>query len=77
MNYRNCGSDLRLPVVDLSSMQSSNVYLSLEVPSAPGFWLSQCVLMSGQCWLVYHERYVTAVPVPQFLPLPQAQEARP
>lgn len=52
MKCRHCGSELRLPFLDLGSAPPSNAYLSTETLSAPEVWFPLRMLVCETCWLV-------------------------
>ena len=60
MKCRHCGSELRLPFVDLGTAPPSNAYLTREQLCAPEKWYPLRVLVCENCWLVQTEDYVGA-----------------
>ena len=60
MKCRHCGSDLRLPLVDLGSAPPSNAYLTEEMLHMPEKWFPLRVLVCEQCWLVQTEDFARA-----------------
>ena len=60
MKCRHCGSELRLPFVDLGTAPPSNAYLTREQLSEPEKWYPLRVLVCENCWLVQTEDYVGA-----------------
>jgi SAM-dependent methyltransferase len=57
---RHCGSQLRLPFVDLGSAPASNAYLTGEQLRGPEKWYPLRVLVCESCWLVQTEDFVGA-----------------
>lgn len=55
MKCRHCGSDLRLPFLDLGSAPPSNAYLSEASLRAPEVWFPLRLLVCEECWLVQTE----------------------
>ena len=55
MKCRHCGSDLRLPFLDLGSAPPSNAYLSETSLRAPEVWFPLRLLVCEDCWLVQTE----------------------
>jgi SAM-dependent methyltransferase len=60
MNCRHCGSELRLPLVDLGSAPPSNAYLTKQTLKAPEKWFPLRVLVCENCWLVQTEDFAQA-----------------
>ena len=60
MKCRHCGSDLRLPLVDLGSAPPSNAYLTEGTLKAPEKWFPLRVLVCERCWLVQTEDFAQA-----------------
>lgn len=57
MRCRHCGSDLRLPFLDLGTAPPSNAYLSPEDLRSPETWFPLRLLVCESCWLVQTEDY--------------------
>jgi len=57
---RHCGTELRLPFIDLGTAPPSNAYLTREHLKAPEKWYPLRVLVCENCWLVQTEDYVGA-----------------
>jgi 2-polyprenyl-3-methyl-5-hydroxy-6-metoxy-1,4-benzoquinol methylase len=57
---RHCGSELRLPFVDLGTAPPSNAYLTREQLRDPEKWYPLRVLVCESCWLVQTENHVGA-----------------
>lgn len=57
MKCRHCGTELRLPLVDLGSAPPSNAYLSEAALHAPEKWYPLRVLVCTECWLVQTEDF--------------------
>jgi SAM-dependent methyltransferase len=57
---RHCGSELRLPFLDLGTAPLSNAYLTQEQLHAPEKWYPLRVLACDTCWLVQTEDYAGA-----------------
>lgn len=55
MKCRHCGSELRLPFLDLGSAPPSNAYLSEMSLRAPEVWFPLRLLVCEECWLVQTE----------------------
>lgn len=55
MKCRHCGSELRLPFLDLGSAPPSNAYLSEAGLRAPETWYPLRLLVCVSCWLVQTE----------------------
>lgn len=55
MKCRYCGSELRLPFLDLGSAPPSNAYLTEEALRAPEVWFPLRILVCEDCWLVQTE----------------------
>ncbi len=60
MNCRHCGSELKLPLVDLGSAPPSNAYLTEQTLHAPEKWFPLRVMVCEQCWLVQTEDFAQA-----------------
>ncbi|WP_017302737.1 class I SAM-dependent methyltransferase [Spirulina subsalsa] len=60
MRCRHCGSELKLPLVDLGSAPPSNAYLTEEKLHAPERWFPLRVLVCESCWLVQTEDFAEA-----------------
>lgn len=60
MNCRHCGSELKLPLVDLGSAPPSNAYLTEQTLKAPEKWFPLRVLVCEHCWLVQTEDFAQA-----------------
>jgi 2-polyprenyl-3-methyl-5-hydroxy-6-metoxy-1,4-benzoquinol methylase len=60
MKCRHCGSELKLPLVDLGSAPPSNAYLTEQSLHAPEKWFPLRVLVCEQCWLVQTEDFAQA-----------------
>jgi 2-polyprenyl-3-methyl-5-hydroxy-6-metoxy-1,4-benzoquinol methylase len=60
MKCRHCGSELRLPFVDLGTAPPSNAYITREKLRQPEKWFPLRVLVCETCWLVQTEDYVGA-----------------
>lgn len=60
MKCRHCGSELRLPLVDLGSAPPSNAYLTEQSLHAPETWFPLRVLVCEHCWLVQTEDFAKA-----------------
>ncbi|MFC1512828.1 methyltransferase domain-containing protein [Thermodesulfobacteriota bacterium] len=57
MKCRHCGSELKLPFVDLGSAPPSNAYLQEENLQAAEKWYPLRVLVCTHCWLVQTEDF--------------------
>lgn len=57
MKCRHCGSELRLPFLDLGSAPLSNAYLNTAGLCAPETWFPLRLLVCECCWLVQTEDY--------------------
>ncbi len=57
MKCRHCGSELRLPFLDLGSAPPSNAYLTETELRASEAWLPLRLLVCESCWLVQTEDY--------------------
>lgn len=55
MKCRHCGSELRLPFLDLGSAPPSNAYLTEAGLHAPEAWYPLRLLVCESCWLVQTE----------------------
>jgi len=60
MKCRHCGSELKLPLVDLGSAPPSNAYLTEQTLKAPEKWFPLRVLVCEHCWLVQTEDFTQA-----------------
>lgn len=60
MKCRHCGSELKLPLVDLGSAPPSNAYLTEQKLKVPEKWFPLCVLVCEHCWLVQTEDFAQA-----------------
>lgn len=60
MKCRHCGSELKLPLVDLGSAPPSNAYLTEQTLHAPEQWFPLRVLVCEQCWLAQTEDFTRA-----------------
>lgn len=60
MKCRHCGSELRLPLVDLGSAPPSNAYLTGATLHAPEKWFPLRVLVCETCWLAQTEDFSQA-----------------
>lgn len=60
MKCRHCGSDLKLPLVDLGSAPPSNAYLAEHTLHAPEKWFPLRVLVCEHCWLAQTEDFAQA-----------------
>ncbi len=60
MKCRHCGSELKLPLVDLGTAPPSNAYLTEEKLHAPERWFPLRVLVCESCWLVQTEDFAQA-----------------
>lgn len=57
MKCRHCGSELRLPFLDLGSAPPSNAYLTESGLRAPETWFPLRLLVCESCWLVQTEEH--------------------
>lgn len=57
MKCRHCGSELRLPFLDLGSAPPSNAYLTAAGVGSPEVWFPLRLLVCESCWLVQTEDY--------------------
>ena len=57
MNCRHCGTELRLPFLDLGSAPPSNAYLSQARVRALEVWYPLRLMVCESCWLVQTEDY--------------------
>ncbi|MCG9064516.1 class I SAM-dependent methyltransferase [Laribacter hongkongensis] len=55
MKCRHCGSELRLPFLDLGNAPPSNAYLTEETVRTPEVWFPLRILVCESCWLVQTE----------------------
>ncbi len=60
MKCRHCGTELRIPLVDLGSAPPSNGYLTEAALHAPEKWYPLRVLVCQNCWLVQTEDFAQA-----------------
>lgn len=60
MKCRHCGSELKLPLVDLGSAPPSNAYLTAQTLHAPEKWFPLRVLVCEHCWLAQTEDFTQA-----------------
>lgn len=60
MKCRHCGSELKLPLVDLGTAPPSNAYLTEEKLHAPERWFPLRVLVCESCWLAQTEDFAQA-----------------
>ncbi|MBW8330062.1 MAG: class I SAM-dependent methyltransferase [Thiobacillus sp.] len=60
MKCRHCGTELKLPLVDLGSAPPSNAYLTEQTLHAPEKWFPLRVLVCEHCWLVQTEDFAQA-----------------
>lgn len=60
MKCRHCGSELKLPLVDLGSAPPSNAYLTQQTLHAPEKWFPLRVLVCECCWLAQTEDFAQA-----------------
>jgi len=60
MKCRHCGSELKLPMVDLGSAPPSNAYLTTQTLHAPEKWFPLRVLVCEHCWLAQTEDFAQA-----------------
>lgn len=60
MKCRHCGSELKLPLVDLGSAPPSNAYLTAQTLHAPEKWFPLRVLVCEHCWLAQTEDFAQA-----------------
>lgn len=60
MKCRHCGSELKLPLVNLGSAPPSNAYLTEQTLHAPEKWFPLRVLVCEQCWLAQTEDFAQA-----------------
>lgn len=57
MKCRHCGSELKLPLVDLGGAPPSNAYLTEQTLHAPEKWFPLRVLVCEHCWLAQTEDF--------------------
>jgi SAM-dependent methyltransferase len=55
---RHCGTELRLPLIDLGTAPPSNAYLTREQLQIPEKWYPLRVLVCGHCWLAQTEDFL-------------------
>lgn len=60
MKCRHCGSELKLPLVDLGSAPPSNAYLTKQSLHVPEKWFPLRVLVCEHCWLAQTEDFAQA-----------------
>ena len=60
MKCRHCGTELKLPLVDLGSAPPSNAYLTKQTLHAPEKWFPLRVLVCEHCWLAQTEDFTQA-----------------
>jgi SAM-dependent methyltransferase len=60
MKCRHCGSELKLPLVDLGSAPPSNAYLTEQTLNGPEKWFPLRVLVCEHCWLAQTEDFAHA-----------------
>ena len=60
MKCRHCGSELKLPLVDLGSAPPSNAYLTEQTLHAQEKWFPLRVLVCEHCWLAQTEDFAQA-----------------
>ncbi len=60
MKCRHCGSELRLPFLDLGSAPPSNAYLTDAGLRAAEIWLPLRLMVCESCWLVQTEDYAAS-----------------
>ena len=60
MKCRHCGSELKLPLLDLGSAPPSNAYLTEQTLHAPEKWFPLRVLVCEHCWLAQTEDFAQA-----------------
>jgi ubiquinone/menaquinone biosynthesis C-methylase UbiE len=60
MKCRHCGSELKLPLVDLGSAPPSNAFLTERTLHAPEKWFPLRALVCEHCWLVQTEDFAQA-----------------
>lgn len=60
MKCRHCGSELRLPFLDLGSAPPSNAYLTAADLAQPELYYPLKIMVCTQCWLVQTEDYAQA-----------------
>ena len=60
MKCRHCGSELKLPLVDLGSAPPSNAFLTEQTLHAPEKWFPLRVLVCEHCWLAQTEDFAQA-----------------
>lgn len=60
MKCRHCGSELKLPLVDLGSAPPSNAYLTQQALHTPEKWFPLRVLVCECCWLAQTEDFAQA-----------------
>lgn len=60
MKCRHCGSELKLPLVDLGGAPPSNAYLTEQTLHAPEKWFPLRVLVCEHCWLAQTEDFAQA-----------------
>ncbi len=60
MKCRHCGTELKLPLIDLGSAPPSNAYLTEQTLHAPEKWFPLRVLVCENCWLAQTEDFSQA-----------------
>lgn len=60
MKCRHCGSELKLPLVDLGGAPPSNAYLTEQTLHNPEKWFPLRVLVCEHCWLAQTEDFAQA-----------------
>jgi SAM-dependent methyltransferase len=60
LKCRHCGSELKLPLVDLGSAPPSNAYLTTQTLHVPEKWFPLRVLVCEYCWLAQTEDFTQA-----------------
>ena len=60
MKCRHCGTELKLPLVDLGGAPPSNAYLTEQTLHAPEKWFPLRVLVCEHCWLAQTEDFAHA-----------------
>ena len=63
MKCRNCGTTLKLVLIDLGSSPLSNAYLTDITMRRPEKWFPLRVFVCQQCWLVQAEAYSRAAEI--------------
>lgn len=60
MNCRGCGTELKLPLIDLGTAPASNAYLRADQLSQAEQWVPLKVEVCEHCWLVQTNDYTQA-----------------